>query len=134
MNAPFISGTGVLREELPLDICPSGAYVIRIPGLCAGSSVDPIHDAPGYITFVRYEKSDKTQISAEQRNIEWYRTNILLPFIELCHVKYYGWVTGTYIPNDLAAYYWCDGANAQLNTITSKRLTYIDTSKKYCYM
>ena len=53
MDTPFISVTGILREELPLDVCPSGIYIIRIPRLCAGLSVDQIHDAPGYITFVR---------------------------------------------------------------------------------
>ena len=103
MAAPFISVTGISREELPLDVCSSGLYIIHIPGLCAGSSVDPRHDAPGYIAFVRCEKSVKTQISVDQRNFEWYRINILFQFIELSCVKYYSWVTGTHIPNDLTA-------------------------------
>ena len=103
MAAPFISVTGILREEMSLDVCSSGVYIICIPGLCVGSSVDPRHDDPGYIAFVGCEKSFKTQISAEQRNFEWYKTNVLLPCIELCRVKYYGWVSVTYIPNDLNA-------------------------------
>ena len=95
MSAPLISTTGVSREELLLDGYSSGAYIIHILGLCAGLSVDPRHDTPGYIVFVRCEKSDKTQISAEQRNFQWYRSNIILPFIEMCHVKYYDWTFGT---------------------------------------
>ena len=105
-------------------------YIIRIPGLCADLSVDPRHDAPGYIAFIRFEKSDNTQISAEQRKFEWYRANVLLPLIELCCVKYYGWVAGTDIPNDLTACCWCDGANIHLNAITSKRLKYVDKTNK----
>ena len=85
--APSISVTVISREELPLDMCPSGLYIIRIPSLCAGSSVDPRHDAPGYISFVSCEKSNNTQTTSEQRNFEWYKTNILLPFINLCRVK-----------------------------------------------
>ena len=130
MAAPFISVTRISREKLPLDVRPSGVYIIRIPGLCSGLSVDPRHDASGYITFVRCEKNVKTQISAEQRSFEWYRTNVLFPFIELSRVKYYGWVTGTYIPNDLTTCYWCDGANVQFNTIKSKRLKDVDKTKK----
>ena len=57
MAASFISMTGIIREELPLDKCSSGVYIIYIPGLCAGSSFEPSHDTLGYITFVRYEKS-----------------------------------------------------------------------------
>ena len=98
-------------------MCLSGVYIIHIPGLYAGSSVDPRYDAPGYIAFVRCEKSDKTQISAEHCNFEWCRTNLLLPFIELCRVNHYDWATGTDIPNDLTAWCWCDGANIQLNAI-----------------
>ena len=115
---------------MPLDVCPPGVYIIRTPRLCAGSSVDLRHDAPGYIAFLRCGKSDKTQISAEQRNFEWYRTNVLLTFIELCNIKYYGWVTVTYIPNDLTACYWCDGTNVQLNDVARERLTDLDKSNK----
>ena len=70
MDTPSISVTGISSEELPLHVCPLVVYIIRIPGLCDGLSVCPIHDAPGYIALVRCEKSYKTQISAEQRSFE----------------------------------------------------------------
>ena len=61
MTAPFISVTVIKREELPLDRSPSTVYIIHIPGLCAGSSVEPRYDAPEYIVFVRHEKSTSAQ-------------------------------------------------------------------------
>ena len=79
---PFISLTDISREELTLYQCPLGVYIIRIIGLCAGLSVHPRHDAPGYITYVRCEKSRSTQASSEKCNFEWYKTNALLPCIE----------------------------------------------------
>ena len=90
MAAPFIIVTGISREKLPLYKCLLSVYIICIPGFCAGSSVGPGYIAPGYVAFVRGEKSSNTQTSSKQRNFEWYRTNILLPFIEICCTKYYG--------------------------------------------
>ena len=109
-----------------------GVYSIRIPGLCAGSSINPRNDTPGYIMVVRCEKSSSTQTSSEQSNFEWYITNVLLPFIRLCCTKYYGWTPGIDISNDLTIWCWCDGANIKLNDITNEWLRGLDKSNKMC--
>ena len=36
MAAPFITVTGITERELPRSSCPSGVYIMSIPGLCAG--------------------------------------------------------------------------------------------------
>ena len=103
--------TDISNEELPLDNCPLGIYIIRIPGLCTKLSVSSGHDTPGSIVFVSYEKIRYTHKSSEQHSFEWYRRNVLLPFIELCCTKYHGWTTCIEIPNDLTTYCWCYGVN-----------------------
>ena len=68
MDAQFISVISLSREDLALYQYPLGLYILRTPGLCAGLFVNPRHEAPGYIDFVRCEKINSTQTSSEQRN------------------------------------------------------------------
>ena len=66
---PFISLTGITKRELPKDTCPSGIFIMSIPGLCAGGNAYPRKKAPVYVTFVRAEKSMLSGKTSEQRNI-----------------------------------------------------------------
>ena len=38
--------------------------------------------AVGYVAFIRTEKGEVSGKTSEQRNFEWYRENVLLPFIK----------------------------------------------------
>ena len=130
MAAPFITVTGITEKELPKESCESGVYILQIPGLCTGSSMDPRLNAPGYICFVRSERHELSQKSAEQLNFEWYRSNILLPFINVCREKYYSWEPNSTVPEDLTAVCWCDGANVQLNSIINEEQQEKDSISK----
>ena len=46
---------------------------MEIPGLCTGSLLDPRYDTPEYVCFVRSERNELTNKTAEQLNFEWYR-------------------------------------------------------------
>ena len=81
LAATFITVTGVSEKELPKKTCPSGVLYIQIPGLCIGAAQDLRHNAVGYVAFYRTERCDVTNKTSEQRNFEYYRENILKPFI-----------------------------------------------------
>ena len=90
MAAPFVTVTGLTERELPRETCPSGVFIISIPGLCAGGNSDIRNISPGFVCFVRSERCEISGKTAEKKNFEWYREHVLLPFVSDCRTKLYG--------------------------------------------
>ena len=130
MAAPFVTVTGITEKELPRATCPSGVYILSIPGLCAGGNTDPRNAAMGYVAFIRTEKGEVSGKTSEQRNFEWYRENVLLPFIKNVRSRLYQHDDNTFIPDELSAVCWCDGANTQLLAITNEKQQIEDALNK----
>ena len=128
--APFITVTGITEKELPRSTCPSGVCILSIPGLCAGGNSDPRNAVMGYVAFVRTEKGEISGKTSEQRNFEWYRENVLLPFIKNVRCRLYQHDIDSPIPDELSAVCWCDGANTQLAAITNEDQQKEDASNK----
>ena len=55
-----------------------------MPGLCAGGYVDPRNVTPGYLALIRTERCAEDGQTAERKNFDWYRENVLLPFVNCC--------------------------------------------------
>ena len=106
MVAPFITVTGIFERKLPKDTCPSGIFIMIIPGLCSGGNVDPCNKAPRYLSFVQTEKVKSSGKLSEQINVEWYREEIILPFLTEIQFTLCGMNLTGYIPDKLAAVYW----------------------------
>ena len=120
--APFITVYGKIKY-------PKGHLILELPGLCAGGTQDLRLNEVGYVCFVRTEKSDNGK-TVEQRNFEFYREKVLMPFLSSARSRYYDWVEGTPIPDDLTAVCWSDGACTQLQAITSEKQQVIDQSNR----
>ena len=121
MAATYISVTGITEKELPKSKCPSGIYIMKIPGLCPGGGSDPRLNAPGFVVFLRAEKSGVSGKTAEGKKFERYREHVLLPFLSTCRENFYGWHRSSPVPDTLTAVCWCDGANVQLKAITNEQ-------------
>ena len=130
MAAPFVTVTGITENELPRATCPSGVYILSIPGLCAGGNNDPRNAATGYVAFIRTEKGEVSGKTSELRNFEWYRENVLLPFIKNVRSRLYQHDNNTPIPDELSAVCWCDGANTQLAAIINEEQQNDDATNK----
>ena len=130
MAAPFITVTGITEKELPRNTCPSGVYILSIPGLCSGGNTDVRNDAVGHVAFVRSERGAVSGKTSEQRNFEWYRENVLLPFIKNIRRVLYQHDINTPIPDELSAVAWCDGALTQLASITNESQQIDDAANK----
>ena len=73
-----------------------------------------------YVAFVRTEKGEVSGKTSEQRNFEWYRENVLLPFIKNVRSRLYQHDVNSPIPDELSAVCWYNGANTQLAAITNE--------------
>ena len=69
LAAPFITVTGITEKELPRTTCPSGVYILSIPGLCAGGNTYVRNEAMGYVAFIRSEKGEVSGKTSEQRRL-----------------------------------------------------------------
>jgi len=79
----FMTVAGLSDGELPQSTCPDGVLILKIPGLCVGGTVDPRIQNCGYVAFTHSRKDGSTsEESPEMTIFRYYRTNILLPWIE----------------------------------------------------
>ena len=99
---PFITVTGLSEKELPVETCPSGVMHIEIPGLCVGAGQDLRHEAIGYVAFIRANSNSASGKTTDIRNFEFYRDEVLIPFVGLIREKVYGCNPGSAIPNELS--------------------------------
>ena len=87
---PFITVTGLSEKELPVETCPSGVMHIEVPGLCVGAGQDLRHEAIGYVAFIRANSNSASGKTTDIRNFEFYRDEVLIPFVSLIREKVYG--------------------------------------------
>ena len=82
---------------------------MHMEGLCTGASTDLRYDTIDYVVFIRKNSATEYGKSAEVRNFEYYRVNILLHFIVLIRRRMYGWMEGADIHDELTSICWMDG-------------------------
>ena len=56
MVAMYISITGITKKELPKSKCPSGIYIMKIPGLCLGGECALRLNAPEFVYFTNRKR------------------------------------------------------------------------------
>ena len=118
MAVTFITITGISEHKLPKSTCLSGCLVILVVSLCPSGTADPRNKLSGFIRFVCTAKYGVSESTSEQKNFEWYRENVLLPFISVCCSSYFNHIEGTAIPDELTTFYLCGGGQYQLRAIT----------------
>eukprot|EP00978_Attheya_sp_CCMP212_P042288 scaffold255283_cov67-Attheya_sp.AAC.1 len=117
MAPVFVTVSGLTAAELPVETCPSGILALEIEGLMvAGGGVTIGAQGSGYLVFIRNdEDQDK-----DKKRVRFYRDKVLLPFINGLRRQFHGWCEGTPLTDEDATVSWCDGDNAQIQSIISE--------------
>jgi hypothetical protein len=75
--------TNVTEEEMSLLTVPSGIVIARLRGLCVGGATDLRATQVGHLILMRRTNSDKEQASAEAKAVEYVRTQVVDPAVDL---------------------------------------------------
>jgi len=107
----FMTVTGLSDSELPQSTCQDGVLILKIPGLCVGGTVDPRIQNYGYVAFIRSRKDGiVSEESPEMAVFRYYRTNILLPWIEELRLVVHNHPSDAPVPDELTAWHgWTGG-------------------------
>ena len=125
----FATMTGLSKEELPSDGCPSGICFLEVPGLCVGDS-DVRAEGTGAIAFVRKDACNEDWDSAERRLFEEHSERVFYPFVRSVREVDYDWDSTTPVPDWLKCVAWCDGGIPQPQAIVNDELQEKDRALK----
>jgi len=127
----FMTVTGLSDGELPQSTCPDGVLILKIPGLCVGGTVDPRIQNCGYVAFIRSRKDGSAnEESPEMTVCRYYRTNILLPWIEELRFIVHNHPSDAPVPDELTTVAWLDGGMPQLAVVVTEEMQSQDAERK----
>lgn len=121
----WVTKTGLSKSELPSDMCPSGIYITKVPGLTIGGS-DIMQEGHGYVVLVRSNAMNSDWDSVEKRLFEEYQEPVFYPFVVKIHEVDYGWDPNTPVPEWLRCAAWCDECIPQLAALVDTKLRTLD--------
>lgn len=118
----YFTVNGLSEAELPVDFCPSGVFVLRVPGLNPNASTDISASGVGYLVFCRAG-------STEQSSFDFYRRNVYHPTIEQTRQRLGKDPHGP-VPHHLKASSFIDGAGPQLQALVDSSLQELEEELK----
>lgn len=112
--------TGLTELELPSSGCPSGIYILEIPGLCVGGT--NVHSqGTGFIACIRQNALDCDNESVEQRLFAEYNKKVYYPFVTKLREIDLGIDPDLPVGDHQRIFGWTDGGIPQLKAISSNK-------------
>jgi hypothetical protein len=100
--AAWITIDGLTEEELPVETCPSGVFVLKVAGL----GIDPLSETNGFVVFTRPQRGatigdGDDEIPAESsltQVFKQYKRLVKDPFLEKSRQIFHGHTPGIRVP------------------------------------
>ena len=115
LQAPvFVTVSGLTETELPVETCPTGILHLDIEGLSiGGGGVTAGGVGKGSLVFIRND-SDRDK---DKKRVRYYRDHVFFPFVDNLRRLYSSWEPGMPVSEEMRVQSWCDGDNAQIQSI-----------------